>query len=135
MFAMIMMKRTKNSIEPANEVEGQAMSNIIKFPRNEQFKPPSPAPVVLVNQDKLDKASNQKGKTFVSRMLSFFWIAVVLIWPVLKWLVSIEVFFQFIRMLYHWNTSDVYAGWTFLLHFAMLTALTYFVSIYKPNGL
>lgn len=111
------------------------MSNIIKFPRSEQFKPVSPVPVASVNQDKLDKVSNQKGKTFVSGMLRFFWIAVVLVWPVLKWLVSIEVFFQFIRMLYHWNTSGVYAGWTFLLHFAMLTALTYFVSIYKPNGL
>ena len=54
---------------------------------------------------------------------------------VLKWLVSIEVFFQFIRMIYHWNTPGVYAGWTFLLHFAVLTALTYFVSIYKPKGL
>lgn len=111
------------------------MSNIIKFPRNEEFKPVSPVPVATVNQDKLDKASDTKRNAFVSGILKFVWIAVVLVWPVLKWLVSIEVLFQFIHMLYHWNTSDVYAGWTFLLHFAMLTALTYFVSIYKPKGL
>jgi hypothetical protein len=44
-------------------------------------------------------------------------------------------FFQFVRMLYHWNTPGVYAGWSFLAYFAALTAITYFVSIYKPKGL
>ncbi|SDY51820.1 KleE stable inheritance protein [Nitrosomonas halophila] len=111
------------------------MSNIIKFPRSEQVEPVSPVPATSFNQDKLDKVSNTKGKAYVSGVLRFIWIAVVLVWPVLKWLVSIEVFFQFIRMIYHWNTSGVYAGWTFLLHFVALTTLTYFVSIYKPNGL
>ena len=53
----------------------------------------------------------------------------------LKWIVSIDVFFQFIRMVYHWNTPGVFAGWTFLAHFAVLVALTYFVSIYKPKGI
>ena len=38
-------------------------------------------------------------------------------------------------MLYHWNTPGVYAGWSFLAYFAVLTAITYFVSIYKPKGL
>jgi hypothetical protein len=48
---------------------------------------------------------------------------------------SIATFFQFVRMLYHWNTPGVYAGWSFLAYFAALTAITYFVSIYKPKGL
>jgi len=33
-----------------------------------------------------------------------------------------------------WNTPDVYATWTFLLHLAVLVLLTYFVSLYKPKG-
>ena len=109
------------------------MSNIIKFPRNEQAE--SVAPMEAVASVKPVKVSNAKGKAFLAGVLRFVWIAVVLVWPVLKWLVSIEVFFQFIRMVYHWNTPGVYAGWTFLLHFAVLTALTYFVSIYKPKGI
>jgi hypothetical protein len=38
-------------------------------------------------------------------------------------------------MIYHWETPRVYAGWDFLLHFATLTALTCFVSLYKPKGI
>ena len=109
------------------------MSNIIKFPRNEQAEPV--APMEAVASVKPVKVSNAKGKAFLAGVLRFVWIAVVLVWPVLKWLVSIEVFFQFLRMVYHWNTPGEYAGWTFLLHFAVLTALTYFVSIYKPKGI
>ena len=112
------------------------MSNIIKFPRGEQAEPAPPVPVPAAAPPvEPATVSNTKGKAFLAGVLRFVWIAVVLVWPVLKWLVSIEVFFQFIRMIYHWNTPGVYAGWTFLLHFAVLTALTYFVSIYKPKGL
>ena len=63
------------------------MSNIIKFPRNEQAEPVAPMEAV---------ASVKPVKV---------------------------------------STPGVYAGWTFLLHFAVLTALTYFVSIYKPKGI
>lgn len=109
------------------------MSNIIKFPRDDQTDlvvvEPVAAPV------KPTQVLNAKGKAFLAGLLRFVWVAVVLVWPVLKWVVSIEVFFQFIRMFYYWGTPGVYAGWTFLLHFAVLTALTYFVSIFKPKGL
>lgn len=109
------------------------MSNIIKFPRSEQAGPVAPVPAAVPVE--ATKVSNAKGKGFLAGVLRFVWVAVVLVWPVLKWLVSIEVFFQFVRMVYHWNTPGIYAGWTFLLHFAVLTALTYFVSIYKPKGI
>lgn len=109
------------------------MSKVIKFPGSEQAEPVATVPVAA--PDKQAKVSSGKGKAFLAGVLRFFWIGVVLVWPVLKWLASIEVFFQFIRMIYHWNTPGVYAGWTFLLHFAVLTALTYFVSVYKPKGL
>jgi hypothetical protein len=29
---------------------------------------------------------------------------------------------------------NVYAGWTFLLHFAVFTALTYLVAVHRPRG-
>ena len=67
------------------------MSNIIKFPRNEQAEPV--APMEAVASVKPVKVSNAKGKAFLAGVL------------------------------------------TFLLHFAVLTALTYFVSIYKPKGI
>ncbi|MDD5631801.1 MAG: KleE stable inheritance protein [Methylococcales bacterium] len=63
------------------------------------------------------------------------WAFSVLVWPILKWVVSIDCVFQFIRMLYFWNTAGHYAGAVFLLHFFVLTFLTYFVTIYKPKGI
>ena len=78
----------------------------------------------------------RKGvKRLFAPVVKAVWVVVVLVWPLLKWIVSIDVFFQFIRMVYHWNTPGVFAGWTFLAHFAVLVALTYFVSIYKPKGI
>ena len=75
------------------------------------------------------------GMGLVAGLVKFVWVATVLVWPVLKWVLAIITFFQFVRMLYHWNTPGVYAGWSFLAYFAALTAITYFVSIYKPKGL
>lgn len=111
------------------------MSKIIKFPKGGPVHPGPPAAVPVQPQADPPKATNAKGGGFVAAVVRWVWIAVVLVWPVLKWVVSIEVFFQGVRMVYYWNTPGMYAGWTFLLHFAALTALTYFVSIYKPKGI
>lgn len=63
------------------------------------------------------------------------WTATVLMWPVLRWVVSIDVFIRLLVMLYQWDAPESYAGWTFLLHAAVLVALTCYVSIYKPPGI
>ena len=104
------------------------MTKIINFPR--RTKPtvegtpraatPVPAPV---------KAG------IGSAVVKAVWVVLVLVWPILKWIVSIDCVFQLIRMFYHWDTPGVHAGVTFLLHFAVLTMLTYFVSVYRPKGL
>lgn len=106
------------------------MSKIIKFPKGEPVDS-IPSAVIPVKS----KPIGAKGKGLFAALVRWVWVVLVLIWPVLKWIVSIEVFFQAIQMFYYWNTPGVYAGWTFLLHFAVLTALTYFVSIYKPKGI
>lgn len=68
-------------------------------------------------------------------MFWWVWMLTVLAWPVLKWVVSINVFFHFVKMFYYWDTPGIYAGWIFIFHFLALTALTYFVSNYKPKDL
>ncbi|MCK0505335.1 KleE stable inheritance protein [Aromatoleum anaerobium] len=107
------------------------MSNIVKFPGDGGPAPALPAPV----QAKPKGGLNARGKVILATVWRAVWIVFVLVWPVLKWVISIEVFFQLIRMVYHWNTPGVHAGWTFLLHFGVLTALTYLVAFYKPKGL
>ncbi|WP_419589657.1 KleE stable inheritance protein [Thiolapillus sp.] len=101
-----------------------AMDNVIKFPCHE------PEPVEVT-------ATMPPGR--VARVWNgiaqFVWIVLMLLWPVMRVVAVTDVTFQFFRMIYHWNTPDVYAGWTFLLHFAVLTVLTYVMANWKPKGM
>lgn len=95
------------------------MSNIIKFVRPGAAAPPTKAVV--------------EPKTAKAHMLTkAVWLVLVMVWPVLRWVLSIEVFFQFLRAWWYWDVPGVHAGWTFALHFGVLVALTYFATIYKP---
>ncbi|AFJ03874.1 KleE protein (plasmid) [Methylophaga frappieri] len=112
-------------------------SNIIKFPKAgpTDSGPPDPQPKAQASQQPRKPQSDPtKGGGVLAAILRWVWIAVVLVWPLLKWVISIDVFFQGIRAVYYWNDPAVHAGWTFLAHFAVLTLLTYFVSVYKPKG-
>jgi hypothetical protein len=102
------------------------MTNIVKFPRQEAVEE---APKVEDPVRKLD------GAGIGATVFKGVWVVTVLVWPILKWVIALDCVYQLVRMLYHWNTPGVYAGWTFVFHFAVLTALTYFVSVYKPKGL
>ncbi len=66
--------------------------------------------------------------------LALVWCCVVLAWPVLKWLLSLDVLFQFSKMVYFWGESESNAGWVFAAHFFLLSTLTYMVAFYKPRS-
>jgi len=104
------------------------MTNIIKFPAKKTQSVDSV-------QDKSTNRLNVTTNAVFGCVIRFVWVVTVLTWPVFKWVLSLDILFQMFRMIYHWNTPDVYAGWNFLMHFSVLTALTYYVSIYKPKGI
>lgn len=108
------------------------MANIITFPKAFKALP-------MAVQGGSSPATNPVPKVKVSPVIAAIvrvvWVVTALLWPILKWVVSLDVAYQFVRMLYHWHTPGIHAGWTCLLHFAALTALTYFVALYKPKGL
>ena len=107
------------------------MTNIIQFPRRDSpAATPRLAPQVV--QPKPLAAAGGGG--VLSNLIKVVWVVTVLLWPLMKWILSLDVLFQFARIVYHWNTPDVYATWTFLFHLALLLVLTYFVSLYKPKG-
>ncbi|WP_020405838.1 KleE stable inheritance protein [Hahella ganghwensis] len=109
------------------------MTKIYKFPNGGPVNPVPPSGVAP-EENRESAPSSKSSKPFLI-LWRWVWVALVLVWPVLKWIISIDVFFQGIRAIYHWNTPGINAGWTFLLHFAILTALTYIVSIHKPKGI
>lgn len=105
-------------------------NNVIKFPKLGKLRPPE----VIKPPKAVNTLTPAPGRGVLAAIVKGVWVATVLVWPILKWVVSLDVVFQMMRMAYHWHTPGIHAGWTFAMHFALLTALTYFVSIYKPKG-
>jgi hypothetical protein len=93
------------------------MSNIIKFP----------------DQHCSRIKVNPKIPGFGKTLLRNSWVCIVLIWPMMKFILTIDCTVQLILVFYYWNTPGEYAGWTFILHFTIFVIFTYFVSIYKPS--
>ena len=82
--------------------------------------------------------SAERGFIFTNLMagaVRTVWVLLVLVWTPLKWILSLEVLYRLLVAIYHWETVGSTAGWTFLAHFAMFSAITYFVSVYRPKGL
>ena len=106
------------------------MTNLIKFSKRarspDQDRPKAAISIAI---------PSVKSPGLTAAVLKCVWVVTVLVWPILKWVISLDCVLQLVRMIYHWETPGVYAGWTFLLHFAALTALICFVSLYKPKGL
>ena len=113
------------------------MSNIIDFPVKAkpssqdvpQLRQMQPAP--LQKRPKPDASR----LTLFEHVMRVIWLLVVLTWPLVSWVVSLYVFFQFLRMLYYWSTPGSHAGWSFLAHFAVLVFLICFTALYKPKGI
>lgn len=96
--------------------------HIIKFPKKAET---IVAPIPPAKPQKLG---------FIGGVIYFIWLVTVLVWPVLRWVIAMEVLFQFVRMIWFWDAPEVNAGWTFLLHFTAFSALTYFVGVFEPKG-
>ncbi len=79
------------------------------------------------------RTGDQARKQQTSAALTGLWTVTVLVWPLLKWIVALDCVYQLARAVYYWDTPGMYAGWKFLLHFGVLTALTYFVMCYQPQ--
>ena len=114
------------------------MTNIIQFPRGHAPKAalaPVPAPVPVKPTPGFNALALLAGLVggLVRGLVSFVWLVTLMCWPVLNWIAGMDLLFQFVRMIYYWHTPGVYAGWTFLAHFAGLTALTCFVAFYVPK--
>lgn len=81
------------------------------------------------------RASLGEGRVrkFCSGVVWVFWLVVSTVWPLLRWVVALDVVFQAIRASWYWNTPGMYAGWVFAAHFLAFVGLTYFVGAYKPR--
>jgi hypothetical protein len=107
-------------------------NNVYKFPggqgtRRTLTSVPEPAPDIVPVQPVIARKA-------LSGIIKMLWFVVALGWPFLRWVLAFDVVFQGLMMVWHWDTPNHHAGWTFVLHFAVLVALTIFVSVFKPQG-
>lgn len=59
-------------------------------------------------------------------IIRFIWLIIVhFIFPKVRWLIALDVVYQGFRAIYFWNDPTMNAGWTFLLHFGVLTFFIY----------
>lgn len=110
------------------------MSKIIPFPKT--FIPrgaPSPAPAVGIVPAPAGNHKASPAKREGSRVVRALWMTVVLVWPILKWVLVMDVLFKLIQAMVHWNEPGTHYGWLLLLHFGVLSALTYYVA-WRPKG-
>lgn len=104
------------------------MARIIKFPKAPREPPLRNAEIPKSIADR------REGLGLLGGVALGAWMVTVLLWGVLRWILAIDVFWQFCRAVYYWDTPGVYAGWTFLAHFIVLSALHYYVGVYRPRG-
>ena len=73
--------------------------------------------------------------------LALIWSLLLLCFFVVKWAVLIaigaDLLYEFFRMLYYWHTPGMHPGWTFLLHYGLITAVGtafYMLALLIPTG-
>ncbi|EFI8498301.1 protein kleE [Escherichia coli] len=107
-------------------------NNVYKFPA---VKPTQETPKQHIEPASQPECNRSHPiKRVIRGCWKALWFTLVLIWPFVRWVVALSVVYQAIVMVWHWNDPENFAGWTFLLHFGVLVVLTYFVSVYKPQG-
>lgn len=103
------------------------MSNVIPFPIRDRIvqlaEPPPAEPPPSAAEPRMDK------------ILSVIWNVTAVCWSFMRFVLPLIVLWQFVRMLWFWNSPGVHAGWRFLAYFAGYTALYYFVAFYRPKAL
>lgn len=96
------------------------MTKILQFPAGGN----SPTPSEESKNDDSAAAPQQrkhtKAASVAKGMLKGLWVLTGLTWPLLRRVFALDLVFQFVRMLWHWNTPGLHAGWTFMLHYCVV---------------
>lgn len=103
-------------------------NNVINFPKR-----PTPGADAPFNTTSA-RSLGAKAKGLLVSLARGVGMLFILLWPLLKFVLTIDVVWQFLRMCWYWDTPGMHAGWTFSLHFLLLSAGYFFVASYRPKG-
>jgi len=102
------------------------MTNVIPFPTRRVIRLAVPPPMA--------KPPNVEASP-VGKIILMVWSITAFCWSFMRFVLPVVVFWQFLRMVWFWDTPGAHAGWNFLAYFAGYTALYYFVAFYRPKAL
>jgi hypothetical protein len=91
-------------------------------------------PEVPRDSESTPQADMLNARALCSLTIRALWICTVIFWPLLRWVIALDCVVQLIKAMFHWDTPGSYAGIVFILHFLVFSALTYFVSAFRPKG-
>jgi uncharacterized membrane protein YphA (DoxX/SURF4 family) len=105
------------------------MTNIVPFPKR-----PGVASGPAIGESRKPAMDHAKVRSIAGNVLYGFLVVVGAFWPILRWILAIDVFFKFLVMLWKWDTPGAHAGWVFVAHMAVLVTLTLLLANHKPKG-
>lgn len=80
-----------------------------------------------------DDRINPVLAVLVTKVVHLLWIITLLVWPVLRWIIAIDVAFYGFMTALAWDTPDTHYGMKFTIHLLVFVALIYFVTQYKEK--
>ena len=82
----------------------------------------------VINSHRMDS-----WKQLLLWMIGLVWLLLALFWPLLNWIVAMDVVFQFVRALYYANTPGTHATLQASIHGVSYLLLSCFVYLYRPT--
>lgn len=66
-----------------------------------------------------------------SMLVRIIWALTVLVWPIFRWVLVLDLTAQLFRMLITFADKGAYFDWTFTAHFLVVVAFFCFVTCYR----
>ncbi|EFL3636758.1 KleE protein [Escherichia coli] len=106
------------------------MTNVVKFPRQEDGKPQQGQPV----ENTAGQTSGSAMRNIMRGVIGAVYIVLVILWIPVRFLLIANVVIQFFKMLFKWSDGPFSAAWPFVISFLVLAALTYIMATWKPKA-
>ena len=110
------------------------MAQVIKFPKSLSDKSSDNPPPGDVTSTRMPHRHPSLPRRARHGLRVGLWVLLVLTWPLWRWLAMTDLFIQFIRTMYYWNTPGMHPGLVLLIHILAMAALAAFL-LCEPKDL
>ncbi|EGG7966742.1 KleE protein [Salmonella enterica] len=105
------------------------MTNVVKFPRQEDSKPQQGQSV----ENAAGQTSGSAMRNIMHGVIGAVYMVLVILWIPVRFLLIANVVIQFFKMMFKWSDGPFTAAWPFVTSFLVLATLTYIMATWKPK--